>query len=356
MGNLMIRSPSEQVATHLRGKLEQGNWQGVMPGVPRLAAELGIDRKTVEAALRLLERERVLLPQGPGRRRRIVVADGKVARPLRLAILDLEPPTVALSEGYTVELMRRLGEAGHSVFFADKCLQELRMEVPRVARLVRQTEADAWIVGAGSREVLEWFSAQPVPAFALFGRRRGLPIAGVGPDMVSAYLTFVRRLIKLGHRRIVMLTRRLRRFPGPGAAERVTLEELEKHGIETSDFNLPDWDDTSQGLSSCLHELFRLTPPTALIVDEVPLFVSVLQFLGEQGLKVPGDVSLVSADPDPAFMWCQPTVAHVLWDSRPVVRRVVRWAANISQGKKDLRQTLTPAKFVEGGTIGPARR
>jgi hypothetical protein len=44
--------------------------------------------------------------------------------------------------------------AGHSVFFADKCLQELRMEVVRVARLVRRTEADAWVVCAGSREVL----------------------------------------------------------------------------------------------------------------------------------------------------------------------------------------------------------
>ena len=51
------------------------------------------------------------------------------------------------------------------------------MDAGRVSRFVRKTKADAWIVCAGSREVLEWFSAQPVPAFALFGRRDGLPIA-----------------------------------------------------------------------------------------------------------------------------------------------------------------------------------
>jgi hypothetical protein len=39
-----------------------------------------------------------------------------------------------------------------------------------------------------------------------------------------------------------------------------------------------------------------------------------------------------------------------------VVRRVVRWAANVSHGKQDLRQSLTKAKFVPGGTIGPMSR
>ena len=42
---------------------------------------------------------------------------------------------------------------------------------------------DAWVIIAGSREVLEWFVEQQIPAFALFGRRDGLPIAGVGPDL-----------------------------------------------------------------------------------------------------------------------------------------------------------------------------
>ena len=355
MPALILSSPSEQVAAHLRGELGRGIWRGMMPGVPRLAAELGVDRKTVEAALRLLEREDLLTPQGSGRRRRIAVDAGKIARPLRVAILDLEPPAVSLAEGYAAEMLHLLGEAGHSVFFADKCLQELHMEVEQVARLVRKTEADAWVVGAGSREVLEWFAAQPVPAFALFGRRRGLPIAGVGPDMVSVSGAIARRLIELGHRRIVMLARRMRRLPVPGGAERAMLNELAAHGIETGEYNLPDWVETSDGFHACLKELFRFTPPTAIIVDEVPFLVAALQFLGERGLRVPADVSLVCGDPDPAFAFCQPRIAHVHWDTRPVVRRIMRWAANISRGKKDQRQTITRAKFVEGGTIGPAK-
>jgi hypothetical protein len=30
------------VAAYLRGELGQGSWQGLMPGVPRLAADAGV--------------------------------------------------------------------------------------------------------------------------------------------------------------------------------------------------------------------------------------------------------------------------------------------------------------------------
>jgi DNA-binding LacI/PurR family transcriptional regulator/DNA-binding transcriptional regulator YhcF (GntR family) len=348
-------SATERVAAHLREEILRGALCDPLPGVHALTTELGANHNTVEKALRLLEREGVLVTQGPGRRRRVAKAEGKAVRPLRLAILAFDPPAVELAEGYMADLVHRLGEAGHSVFFAEKYLLEMGMEVGRVARLVRRTEADAWVVSAGSREVLEWFAAQPVPAFALFGRRGGLPIAGVGPDHIAAGTAATRRLIELGHRRIVKLARRNRRLPVPGAAERAILDEMAAHGITTGAFNLPDWEETGEGFHACLQELFRHTPPTALIIEEAPFLVAALQFLGRRGLRVPEDVSLVCTDADPAFAWCEPTITHIRWDGRPVVQRVVRWAANVSHGREDRRQTLTKAEFVEGGTVGPAK-
>jgi hypothetical protein len=49
-------------------------------------------------------------------------------------------------------------------------------------------------------------------------------------------------------------------------------------------------------------------------------------------------------------------MAHITWDFRMAVRRVVRWAAKVNRGKKDRRQTNLKAEFVEGGTIGPVRK
>ena len=41
-------------------------------------------------------------------------------------------------------------------------------------------------------------------------------------------------------------------------------------------------------------------------------------------------------------------------DSRPVVRRILRWVSNVARGRKDHRQTLTGIELVEGETIGSA--
>ncbi len=258
-------------------------------------------------------------------------------------------------DGHKVELLHLLNKAGHNASFAHRNLLELGMNPSRVARLVNQTEADAWVVSAGSLEVLEWFSTQAVSAFALFGRLQGLPIAGIKPDKAPAFTAATRQLVGLGHRRIILLARRERRLPVPGRCEGAFLEELEAHGIRTSlPYNLPDWEESSEGFHRILDSLFRATPPTALIIEEASLFFAAQQFLLHRGLRVPEDVSLVCTDGDPHFSWCKPSIAHIHWDSAPVVRRIVRWAANMSRGNDDRRQTYTKAEFIEGGTMGPA--
>jgi DNA-binding LacI/PurR family transcriptional regulator len=105
-----------------------------------------------------------------------------------------------------------------------------------------------------------------------------------------------------------------------------------------------------------LEGLFRVNPPTALLVQETTLFGAVQQFLGERGIRVPHDISLVCDDPDPSFEWRVPTVAHIRWDSVPWIRRVTQWADHIARGKDDRRNILSHSGFVNGGTVGPARR
>lgn len=353
MNPLQILSATEQVVAHLRKELLMGTWRLLMPGAERLARELRVGRETVDCALRELETEGLLVNQGRRRGRLVQLPKGELVAPsLRLAILDYDQP--AKSEAYMIELLYLLLEAGHSAFFSKKSLMELKMDVSKVARLVNETTADAWLVGAGSRSVVEWFAEQSVPAFALFGRRRGLPIAGVGPNKEPAIIAAVQVLFALGHQSIVMLARRERRLPEPGAGERAFLAELAVHGISPSSYNLPEWDDTVEGFYRTLDALFQVTPPTALIVDEANLVTAALQFCGNRGVRVPQDVSLICTDPHPSFTWCRPTVAHIHWDPAPVVRRILRWSDNVARGRKDRRQTLTKAEFIQGGTIGPA--
>lgn len=345
-------SAVEQLAEHLKGEIISGTLSHTLPGVHKLAKELGVSPKTVVAAVSELEHEGFLKSQGARKKSLIVrpCEKSKTAPRISILLYDL----VDHATPYLIELQRQLEAAGHNANFASKTMLDLERDVQRIAEFVAQNKADAWIVLAGPLDVLEWFASQPFPVFACFGRRQGVPIAGGGPDKQSAVRKGVQRLFELGHRRIVMFAREERRKPNPGLIEQAFLNEIACHGIKVGIYNLPDWEETPEGFIRCLDSLFQFTPPTALLLDEASFLIIAQQHLARRGLFAPQDVSMICCDPDPTFSWFLPRVAHIQWEPQPIIRRIVRWVGNIESGKPDKRQTPTKAKFIEGGTIGPA--
>jgi len=343
---------TEQVAAHLSEELRRGRWKGEMPGRNQLVKELGVSGNTVELALQQLENQGLLVPQGAGRPRRIELPKISAAPSMRLTILHDE--SLAKKVGYMIDLRHMLEEAGHTVAFAPKSMLDLGMDVKRIRRMVEASEADAWLVISAPRHVLEWFAEQALPAFALFGRRVGVRIAGSGPDHAPSVRAVVRRLVALGHQRIVMLDRWSARGSIQGRTIRAVLEEMENLGLLTGAYNVPVWNTNPEGLGGILDELFRFSPPTALIIDEAFIFHAAKEHLAQRGILAPRDVSLICIDGDPTFEWCRPSVAHIRWHPGPLMNRIMRWADNVARGKKDLRQTFTKTEFVDGGTVGPA--
>ena len=351
MERFRILSASEQVAAHLRSELMSGRWQRFMPGADLLTRELGVGRNTIDAALLQLEKEGMLQNCGAGRRRMVVARENAKRGPLRVKILcyGVRDQTDLVMQ----ELHYRLGAGGHSAEFSGKSLLNLKMDVRRVAAHVERDPADAWVVYGGSREILAWFAENPVPAFAVAGRMRGLPIAGVKPDKIPAQRAAIRRLVELGHSRIVRIVRPERVHPVLGMIEQAFLEELESQGIRTGSYHMAVWQGEAADFRDRLDSLFRLTPPTALFLDEPMLFLAARQHLAGKGLLAPRNVSLICDDPDPYFGIFTPPISHISWKSEDLARQVVRWVNRIACGHHDRRQTFTKATFVEGGMIGP---
>lgn len=347
----------DRVAAHLREGIQEGRWSDRFPGVQLLAEELGVARHTVRRALLILENEGVLAGRGRGRSRSITAATEPAAslRPLRVAIMrhDVHLTDNPISSAVLIEIKHSLEALGHVVFFCKKSQIDLRHDVRRIAIEMAKTAADAWIVEAGSRSLLEWCASQQTPCLALYGRSGDLPLARTGPDAELAYRAATRHLLALGHRRIVLIAREARRKPIPGKPERAFLEELEAHGVATGDYNLPNWEETPAGFFRLLDGLFQHTPPTALIVDEPPRCIATITFLGRRSIKVPEQVSLVSSEYDPLLSWCHPCIAYFHWDYKLVIRRVLRWVDNVRKGKPDRKVVNFPLEFHPGGSIGP---
>jgi DNA-binding transcriptional regulator YhcF (GntR family) len=352
MKSFRIRNASEQVADFLRGQIQEGEIGDWMPGESRLASELSAGRSVVSTALKQLEREGWIRSDGRGKRRRVCEEVERNRRgSLKVSILPYDRLDRVSPD--TMELLSRLHAAGISADFAGKSLHDLGMEVERVARFVERNPADAWVTCSASRPVNEWFAGRPQPVLAMFGRIKGIPMAGAFPIMIPGMLDCVRSLLELGHQRIVMFTRRERREPQLSRPERSFLEALEGAGIKTGDFNLPDWVESPEGLLERIDQLFRVRPPTALIFQEADLLHAARYHLALGGVLVPRDVSMVFLGNDSSLAWCRPRVSHVEWDHEAVVRRVVRWAIRISNGKRDLEQSGTRARYVQGETVGP---
>jgi len=353
MKPLLLHSAVDQLAAYLRERIREGALGGEMPGVAQLARRLGVGTKTVVAALEILKNEGLLEAAGERKRNRIMGRSKNRQAGLRVRMLLYEPSD--LHDEHMVKVAFQLEERGHKVSYAEKTLSELNFDVKRVARMVEKNDGDAWVVRSGSRPVLEWFAAQDVPAFALFGRQSRLEMASFATLKSPALAKALKRLVDLGHRRVVLLAREERRKPTLGLFEQRYMDELKRLGIEVGSYNLPDWENDSQSFHRCLDSLFQFTPPTALLLTEPALFFATQQHLLMRGLTVPRDVSLMSLDDHPAFEWFVPEVSLLRTDTLRCVARVVQWADNVAAGKKDLRETLVESDFIEGGTIGPAR-
>jgi DNA-binding LacI/PurR family transcriptional regulator len=347
-------STSEQLADHLRRQIESGTLSGVMPGVQQLVKSLGVNSVAVGKAVQQLEHEGLVLYQGDRKSR--TVAENAIRKPgsLRIGMLFYETSDARRFD--VLAIKQELMKMGHSVFSCPKSMLELGRDVDRIRRHVSSLEADAWLIVAGSGPVLKWFEQQGKPAFALHGRYNQADLASIVIRKTPVILALIAKLVGLGHRRIVLLTREERRKPMLGQLERVFLDELEAHGIQTGNFNVPDWEDTPEGLERMIRSLFRATPPTALLVGDSTLFHATQLHLASRGILAPRDVSLFCNDFEQSFRWVRPQVSHVVWDHRPAVRRIVKWANLVSEGRKDTRKSFIKARLYEGGTVGPAKQ
>lgn len=350
--NFRIRSAPEQLADHLREEIHSGRLPGEMPGVNTLASNYDVHQTTVEECMRRLERDGLIQSRGVGRRRKIEPLRSKRAGGLRLGLLLSSSDDLGLT--LVGRLQHRLREAGHEVVIPAKTMGDLRFKVERVARMVEATPVDGWVVVAGSSNILEWFATRAAPTFAMFGARGPLRMAYAGPVKGQAMREIIQRLTGWGHRRICVLADERLRKPQPVGPLLLFVEELQAHGIPAGPYNLPDWSAGPESLWNCLESLFQISRPTALIIDEAEMVPGVLQFLGQRNLSAPRDISLVCLDEAPFFKWMDPRMVHLALDSRPWIRRVVRWAENVAAGVEDHRRAISKAKFVGGGTIGPA--
>ena len=197
-------------------------------------------------------------------------------------------------------------------FYALQILQGVGIAVERMKMdlLLHVTDGDAFlnissVEGVifsdiiGNEEQVDGVIEAGLPCVIMNYYTKDLPVSCISIDNFNAGADAVNYLIKLGHSRIAAITGALKTQV---AIDRLNgyLTALEKHKIEKRKDYIKYGDFGRESARTLTKELIRMkTPPTAVFAASDEMAVGVIQVCLENGVSVPGDISVIGFDDNP---------------------------------------------------------
>lgn len=339
----------------MRLRIEAGEWSEFLPGERRLAELLQVGRDTVRLTLGELEVEGYIEPASAGSRRRIAKRKGGPAKAGRVGIKVgmLSPHRLErLSQSMLLEVDHiRQSLAGKEIrfeVFAPGWYEQSQPE-KRLAELMKAERCAAWILHRSSPAVQRWFAEQRTPCLVRGMPHENVDLPFLDVDWAATARHAAGNLWRLGHRRVAIITPP-DRLAGVAAAVRGAMD-LGEEGFEVIEFAE---NGSVEGVLRVLQRALALaSPPTAFIATRPRQVATLLSSAAASGLRVPGDISMISLSREPFLEFLVPEVTGYRSDPAVVARQVVRRveqliAGNLHPGGNSWLQP----EMIPGGSVG----
>lgn len=339
----------------LREQIKRGSYGETLPGEPRLARELMVSRGTLRKALDVLTAEGRISASLRGRRRRLSPAlrEGGAETAHTVGVLIPKPldATDALTLAFLRDLAAITGPEGITLAFHHSVATRKKHPARLLQTLIAEQPADLWLLHEASIPVARFFRASGTPAIVCGGAGvdEGLSICAF--DGAAALRHAIGVFTRAGHTNIVAVSRYRR-----PRRERIFREEFEKRGLHFDPrLQMPLWNDPDQ-----LHDLLcsRLRGPgrpTGWIVNGMEGLMVFFSTLLELGLRIPGDVSLLTFGSDPMLSCFRPAVGHYSTPHRTLAMAMARMIRSHLESQPSAPVSkLLQTDYVPGGSVGPA--
>lgn len=347
------RDCATQVADYLREKLKAGYWREHLPAERELARQLGVSRQSLRAALTEMQREGFIEERtragtrlSPRRQRR-----------------STERPSVGVVFSNVIETSSIRSMLDEMKDFFES--HQTRFEIHRVPylkegrvsaafkKLLHETAHECWILAGSTAAMQKWCQQHGVPAmvFGIADKAGGLPCVGIDYQAVARHA--VGEMLRRGHRRLALI------LPQSEKGEDIWSRLGFAAGVAQSPqldatYVFEQHDLTIAGVCKLVDRLLAARPrPTAWLVCRQGHFITVLTHLLRQGVKVPGEISVICRNSDFYIGDLVPQPARYVYDWTACARQSARMALRIiARQPLPKKEVWIIPDFIEGATLG----
>jgi hypothetical protein len=344
----------DQACMALREAIRTGELRDPLPGGHLLAQRLGISRPSVQAALRRLAAEGIVVIKKCHRCRlaKKFAARASAAHPGVCVVCPV--PSESMDYGEHPLLLEMHAEfASRGIGWEVVIDRKLGGKLPerRLSRLVSARPKVTWILFGTRPPIQEWFVKAGVSAVVLgsCGPELGLPSADLNYEAVGWHAAGM--VVRQGHNNIGLILPP-DPLPGDRASRLGFLRYAERRAptMKILDWHIPD----HPGQRSIILNRLLSGPsrPTVLISLRPALTIAVVTQVLASGLRIPEDISIVSRDTHPLLDSALPHLTRYRSTFKQLAMRAVRLALGQLAGRQiSPRPSLVTPTFFAGTTL-----
>ncbi|MSU27664.1 MAG: GntR family transcriptional regulator, partial [Pedosphaera sp.] len=344
-----------QTAEALRRGIAGGEWSGHLPGELELCDRLQVSRVTLRTALKQLTREGLVQARQGSRRE--IIASGKPRRPAATPrVVLLSPvPTHAMPapEMFWVDALReKLAADAHPLeIHTNKACYSAHPEAA-LQTLADELRPAAWVLYLSTPAMQGWFAAQGLPCVVSGSVHPGISLSALDVDYAAVARHAVGMFAAHGCRQLALLMPRSEQA-GNWETERGFTEAGRRLAGPKRRTRVIHHDGSVAGVCAAVDA--ALAGPErvdGLFIAKPAHVITVASHLGQRGVRVPAEVSLISRDDDPFLSHLVPEVARYTRSAELFARKLSRLVLALADGGAErTRAVRLMPDFTPGGTL-----
>jgi LacI family transcriptional regulator len=274
----------------------------------------------------------------------------KRTKTLALVVTDITNPYFTLMARGVEDAA---GKSNYSVVYCNT--DESQAKEENYANLLAQRQVDGVLLvpSGGNVKTINFLLSKDIKVVALDRRLSGVEIDSVRSDSEDGAYRLVKLLIRLGHKRIAMIT-------GPKdvstSVDRVAgyQRALTESGLTENEHIYYGAFKQQSGYEFTKEAMTQSPQPTAIFGANNFITIGIIKALHELKLDVPGDVSVVGFDDLPEAMLVNPFLTVARQPAYAMGQRAAELLLKRISGElpEEARELVLPVEIIERASIG----